>query len=215
LPSGAENGKEGIMNRNLSSLCILALTLVFLCGSAFAKSSPINAGRKMLSGNFVFSSMGGDLYESLDGDRATLIEFCPSVNYFVIPHLAVGGKLSVARASQGDSSDTSLGIGPQLLYFIGDTEPRDYYEGVIYPFLGASLLYTRNTAKMEWLGETTESTDSLITIGLGGGVCVMLSDTIGFVLEANLAIDNMKPEEGDSIGGNRINLLAGIAAFGY
>jgi len=199
----------------LSTVCTLIFILAFLCSFAFGETSPIAKGRKILDGSFAMSSSGGDLYEDLNGDRGASINGAVSGGYFLIPNLAVGAKFSLARDSYGDSSSAYWGIGPQLSYFIGSPEPKDDFQGVVYPFLSVCFLYSRDTAKMKILEETETFTDSLITIGLGGGICVMVSDTVGFVIRTDYEIDRLSPDEGDSISGNEIVLRAGIAAFGY
>jgi hypothetical protein len=216
VPKVAFGGKKqkGDNMKILSFVGILALALVFLCGSALAQSFPTDKDSKIVSGSFAFSSMGGDLYESgEDGDRMTSIQFYPSVSYFVTPGFALGGKLILERLSQGDDGFTTWGIGPQLLYFIGGNQPKVTVKGATYPYFGAAFLYTSSTVKMELLGETEESTTSGTIISFGGGICNMLSNTVGLTVEASYEIDNMKPEEGDSQSGNKFNILAGIVAF--
>jgi hypothetical protein len=52
-----------------------------LCISSSAQNSPVDKGSWFISGNFTFSSAGGDLYENSDGDRLITIEFTPAANF--------------------------------------------------------------------------------------------------------------------------------------
>ena len=205
--------------RAFPSVCITVFVLVLFCSSVSADTSPIYKGRKMLLGSLAFSNSGGDLYEDISGDRQTSIVGSASGGYFVVSNLALGAELSLMRTSYGEQSSTGWGIGPQMLYFIGSAEPKADFEGTVYPFLRAAFLYTRDTTETEFLEEIEETTSSFTTntttVSLGGGICVMVSDTLGVILEADYEIDSMKPEGGDSISGNSFQVFARIVAFGY
>jgi len=198
------------MKRIFSFVCTLAVMLVVICSSAFAQSFPTDKGSKMILGGFAFSNAGGDLYE-VDGDRMTSIQVNPSVSYFVIPGLALGGKFLLQYASQGKASMTTWGIGPQVMYFVGGNQPKSTVKGTTYPYLGAAFFYTRSTFKDEDGKDTISGT----MISLGGGMLHMLSKTVGLFGEAGYQIDNMKPEDGDSASGNKFNIVAGFTFFLY
>lgn len=193
-------------------MCILAFVLILTCGSAFAQTSPIGKGSKMVLGDLLFSSMGGDLHEE-DGDRVTVIQLNPSAGYFVSRGIACGGNLFLTRQSAGNTSNTTWGIGPLLMYFIGGNQPKTTAKGATYPFLAASFLYTRSIMKMEWYGEKDEFKASGTMVGLGAGICHMLSNTVALMVQASYQIDNMKPEEEDSESGNQLGIRVGIASF--
>ena len=198
------------MCKILKLTCLPIVLLLFFCGSVFAQDFPTNTGSFLLSGSFTFSSAGGDLYE-FDGDRMMLIQFDPSFSYFVIPGLALGGKLMFEKASQGDYGTTAWGIGPQLLFFIGGTQPKDSFKGTIYPFIGASFIYTKST--ITYMGEDFSISGTMIN--LGGGLNFMLSNSVGLIMTTNYEIDNMTPEDGESMSGNQFNIGVGIVAFLY
>ncbi len=198
--------------RAFPSVCIMMFVLVLVCSSVFAETSPIDRGRKILLGSFAFSSLGGDLYKDLDDNRQTSLAGSASGGYFVVPNLAIGAEISLIRDSYGEQSSTGWGIGPQILYFIGSAEPKSNFQGTIYPFLRAAFLYTRDTAKAE---PDYSFTTNTTTVSLGGGICVMVSDTLGIMLEADYEIDSLKPEEGDSVSGNSFEIFVGIVGFGY
>jgi hypothetical protein len=216
------------MSRRFLLVFTTTFILIFTSALAFAESSPIAKSRKLLLGDLSVSSQGGDLYEDVDGNRASIISGSGSVGYFIIPNLAIGTKLSLSRDAQGDHTYTTWGIGPQAHYFIGSAAPKETYEDAMYPFVNASLLYSRSSSKVTLSKSMTDLTEGLeggstsitskhseLTISLGGGVCIMVSDMLGFIIQANYEIDRMSPEEGDTRSGNRIILSAGIVAFGY
>lgn len=194
----------------ISCVCAVTFTLVVVCGSSFAGSFPTDKGSAMVAGGFVFSSAGGNLYEE-DGDRSTLIQFNPAINYFVTPGFAVGGKLLFARMSLGDESSTIWGIGPAVMYFFGGNAPKPTVKGTTYPYLGASFAYIHST---EDYGDEDFSLSGT-TIAFGGGIVHMLSKTVGLFGELNYQIDNLKPEEGDSESGDKFNIGAGFTFFLY
>ena len=64
------------------------------------------------SASFTSTGFGDD-----DDDRVTSILVNPSVHYFLIPRLALGGSLTLRRQSFGDDAVTALGLGPRAAYF--------------------------------------------------------------------------------------------------
>jgi hypothetical protein len=158
----------------------------------------------------MFSSAGGDLYEA-DNERMLLMQFNPSFNYFVFPGLALGGKFMFDKTSQGDYGTTAWGIGPQLVFFIGGTQPKDSFRGTIYPFIATSLIYAKST--ISFMDEDFSISGTMIN--LGGGLNFMLSNSVGLIMETSYEIDNMTPEDEESISGNKFNIGLGIVAFLY
>lgn len=200
------------MNRIFSYLYIPIVTVVVVSSSAVAQSFPTDKGSKIVSGGFTFSTAGGDLYESEDGDRQVLIQFNPSVDYFVIPGLALGGKFLLEYFLDGEYSLDTWGIGPRIVFFLGGNQPRSTIKGTTYPYLSASFFYTHSTFSF---GEVAEVTSSGHTIGIGGGVLYMLSNAVGLFGEADYQVESMNPERGDSVGGNKFNIIAGFSVFLY
>ena len=192
---------------------------VFIVTSTFAQDYPVDKGSKMILGGITFSSMGGDLYENSDGDRATMIEIMPSIGFFVAPGFAIAGDLLYNRTSQGDDSKTTLGIGPKLIYVIGANTKPATIKGTTYPYLGASFMYLHSTSKYTWGGyeeETEEYTTTGTAILLGGGILNMISNSLGLFVELGYQMDNLKPEDADkSTSGNKINIRIGITGFLY
>ena len=113
---------------------LFLLLFVFVVTSVFAQEYPVDKGSKMVLGGITFSSIGGDLYENSDGDRATYINVMPSFGYFVIPGLAIGADLLYDRTSQGDDTENTLGIGPKVIYAIGANKTPEKIKGTIKAF---------------------------------------------------------------------------------
>ena len=68
---------------------IFTIVTFMLCNNSFPQDSPIGKGSKIISGNFSFSSAGGELNENNNGDRLFTIEFDPAVNFFISPGLLI------------------------------------------------------------------------------------------------------------------------------
>jgi hypothetical protein len=67
-----------------------------------------------------------------------MIRHNPQFFYFVIPNFSIGGTLSYQSISRGDFSDSSIGIGPAIVYFFWEEKSSSY------PFLGVSYIYTKD-----------------------------------------------------------------------
>jgi len=171
----------------------------------------------LFTGGFTYSSAGGDLYED-EGDRSNTIQFNPSASYFLIPNLAIGGKILYSRSSQGDYSNSQLAIGPHILYFFNLNSPQTTVKGSVYPYIGGGVYYTGLNYKYDSDDSDDYNYDYKYTgtiISFGGGGLYMLSNTVGLFAEGSYQIDNIKPEDGDSESGNKFNIVAGISFFLY
>jgi len=183
-----------------------------LAGSVSSQSFPIDKGSKLISGSFAFTSAGGDLYNNSKDERETVILLNGSFGYFVSQGFNLGGKILFNRQAQGDYSSTTWGIGPSLSYFFGDENSK------VYPFIGITFIYNKTTVKDKYSSgyytQTMEYDYDGTNLAFGGGVCYMLSSAVGIFTELNYQIDNMS-YEGNSVSGNKINLMIGINAFLY
>lgn len=120
-----------------------------------------------------------------------------------MPGLAIGAKLYLGH-SQGNTSTTSWGIGPQVVYFIGaGKEERKFY-----PFLKGTLSYFESKGKIDSLKIGPEHSSSL---SLGGGILYMLSERAGLSIEAIYGKSSAKREETKS--GNLFSIMGGISVF--
>jgi hypothetical protein len=179
----------------------------------------MDKGSKIIQGNFSISSLGGDLYESGD-ERLLMIQVTPSYSAFVIPGVAIGGRIIYYHSSQGTRSSTGWGIGPQLTIFFSASEPPETIEKNSFPYFSAAFLYSNSTLKISetfnGFTDTYESTTTNTVLSFGLGWMYMLSNYIAIDSELTYNIENYSRESSDSsISGNQINFLIGITAFLY
>ena len=180
---------------------VVALFAVLaVASSASAQDFAIDQGSLVLDGTISYSSDGGDLYENADGDRVSTALLNPSVLYFVVPGLAIGGELYVESASQGDFSLTTIGVGPEVTYFFGGPE------STVFPYVGVNLAYA---------SLSSDAFDaSGIGFGFGAGAAFMLSNSVAITAGGSYEITNLSIDQvDDTQSGNTFRLELGIAAF--
>jgi hypothetical protein len=177
----------------------------------FLPAYPACKNSMILFGGFAFSSAGGELYENHDGDSYTTIQFSPSISYFIAPGFAIGGKFIYQQTSQGYASNTLWAIGPQIAYFIGADKAPKRAQGTTYPYLGLGLLYTNILHKYD----TDEYSITGTSLSFGIGMNYMITNSVGLFTEFGYQADNLTPDNGESVSGNKINLAVGISAFIY
>lgn len=166
-----------------------------------SQGSAIDKGSKIISGMGSYASQGGDLFEYY-GDRTTTITLVPILNYFVAPNISIGGSVAYTHQSQGDNSSHSLGIGPTLSYFIGNSNSKSY------PFLAVGIRYFSTGGN----DDPIPGTDIVI----GGGVIAPVRGHIGIVIEAGYHIINLKHKDWDrSVSGNIFMIGIGVAGLLY
>lgn len=175
-------------------LFILSTTYVFSQEYAIDKNSI------MFSGTGSFSSFGGDFYEVNDNNRLTSITFSPSINYFIMEGIFLGGGLGYSRLSQGDESISSVSIGPNLGYAFGNSQSK------LYPYLASGFRYNSNSVGDDSISGTT--------ISVGCGLIILGSKNVGIVIEATYnIIDLKKKDANESVSGNIFSLGFGVAGF--
>ncbi|MFQ5708493.1 MAG: hypothetical protein ACE5HO_13630 [bacterium] len=159
-----------------------------------------DTGAMLVSGLFSFSSQGGDLYDGFRDDRVTTIAIVPSLFYFIAPGLGIGGDLSLNRASQGDFSTTTFGIGPKAGYFF------DSGTNMI-PFVGAGVNYL----SLDFGNDNQGG----LRFKFAGGVFIRKGH-LAVGIEVGYLYDRFKPEGfSESITGNTILIGAGFGGFLY
>ena len=174
----------------------LVLSVIVLpCTSSGGAAGPVDKGSISLGGAACFASAGGELHGD---DRMTTIALNPSVLYFVVGGLAIGGEVRFTRMSSGDESDTSWGVGPKLAYFFfGGTDSP------VHPFVAASYDYSR---AVDWY------TASEITCA--AGAAFMVARNVALTGEAFYAIESSRADGADaSLDGDVFGLRLGIATF--
>jgi hypothetical protein len=116
---------------------------------------------------------------------------------------------TLASQSQGNSSYTQWSIGPTLGYFIGVKNSKSAAHGETYPFVEAGIQYLQSTSKTNNYSSTTSGS----IIHFGGGVCHMISESVGLSGKLEYEIDKVSPENGSSTSGNQITFWVGMLVF--
>jgi outer membrane protein W len=186
----------------MKKIILISLVLLLFHSFAFSQDFAVDKGSILFAGMASFSTSGGDLYENADGDRAMNITLEPSVNYFVIQNVGVGLKAQYSRDSQGDYTSSTLGIGPNLAYFLGDAESN------MFPYLGAGFHYITNSVD----DYTISGTD----IAIIAGVLAPVKKNLGIMINASYHMMSLKHEDWDEAeSGNIIMVGIGIAGMLY
>lgn len=190
------------MKRNFLFVCML----LFVCSSAsaqdfrttFGQDFPTNRGSKMISAQFSYSSAGGDLYER-NGNRLSIFQVNHSYSSFVTSGLAFGLHFSLVSIWQDGNTQSSFGVGPQLLCFLRGNRSKPNVKGANCPYLSVAFTYTHFSGGVD---------GNIISLGIGN--VHMLTRTVGLSTEATYGIENL-----ESVSGNSFNLKGGIVAFLY
>lgn len=180
---------------------LLAGLLAALPAAAQAQSYATDRGSLLLGGSAGFSSSGGSVDGESAGDRNTFLNFSPSVQYFVLPGLAVGGNIIAQRASGGDNSVNTLGVGPSVSYYFGQSERS------VYPFVSGSVRYLRNSG---------EDVDNVSNVGYGAstGAVFMLNRNVG--LRTELYYNTNRFEVRDiEVDSDQFGVSLGFTAFTF
>ena len=194
------------MKRIIFILSLIAFTAEFSLSADF----PTDKGSMMFSGNFVFSSIGGKLYQANE-ERISSIQTNPTFGYFIYPGLNIGIKAIFNRISQGEYSDTIWGIGPTVSYFFrGNKKPTTAIKNITFPY---PYLTISNFCSNFDLSESNTTLNGL-TINLGMGLLTMVDDYVGINMEVSYDFDKIKYNS-KTEDGNRFNILIGITVFKY
>ena len=171
--------------------------LVFLLvvpGLSAAQVPALEQGSMLIGGSAGFSSSRGD-----GGSRFTNIGVAPSVQYFVVPGLAVGGSLPLGALFRDDETSVRFGIGPAATYFFVQAGP-------LHPFLDASVRYEVNQMVDDDRRSTTLGYDA------GLGVMAFLNEAIG--VHARLYYRASHSEfEGQESEFDTLGLSMGVSTF--
>jgi len=135
---------------------LVVLVLLSLCTLSFAES-PLDKGNYDLSGSISYDRYrsSGEYYTS----ESTDIELTPEYGYFVKDNLLIGGKVTYYYSKyeyNGDSYSYKnkykyLGVGPLARYYLRTDKN-------LFPFIGASVLYTKYLGEDEYFYNTTVDT---------------------------------------------------------
>jgi len=190
------------MNKLLHTLigCIfICLTINF----THAQKAPADKGSVLYSAGLKFSAIGGDLYESGNG-KVFNLQISQSYIRFLQPGLGAGSKVIFGYQKQDKSSFISFAGGPQLIYYICSDYQPEVIKGKVYPFIGTSVLFE----VVNYKENRGSQLDQGFIFSLGGGMSVMLTNSVGLNFETAYQI-----EKRDGQSGNFINFIIGIVAF--
>jgi hypothetical protein len=178
----------------INVLLVGFLVVATAAAPLYAQSFALDRGNILLDGqaSFTSASLGFD-----DENRFKQFVFNPSVQYVLIPGLAVGGEVIFVYSSDENNSATTAGIGPTLTYFFGSGERR------LYPFISGTVTLVRSS----FGGNSNEESASETGYRGSGGVLLMLSRSVGLTGEVFYQGTN------DSVNSNAYGLAFGIAAF--
>lgn len=158
-------------------------------------------GSSMISGTFLLSSYGGDLYLE-DGERVTSITFAPSYSYFVAKHFFLGANLGLSYNKVGEHSMTTIGIGPKLGLTIGNGEARTI------PFFSLGYNYQHYSVSSGVV--SLHGSD----IALGAGMIFQAKDHLGITVEAEYHFTSLG-SNGNYDWGDQIMLGVGLTGLLY
>ena len=182
-------------------MAVLAL-FIMLPALVFAqKGYAIDKGVMIIDGSAGYFSAGGDLFES-DGDgRITSLYINPHLDYFIVPHVAIGAAFNFGKWSHGDHSTTEYGVGPTAAFFLGNPNSK------IYPFIRGSFFYDITSNDLDY---------KRTIIRFSGGAAFMVAKNVAITGGAFYTIESNKEEGADeSVSGNIFGITFGIAAFVY
>jgi hypothetical protein len=182
---------------------VLCLMILLVGGVSFAqvKKRPMDKGTFNVAGGVTFSSSSGDFY----GDEAdSVFSLTPSARYFIIDGLAVGLDFLLQTNSDGEDSETTVGVGPAVAYMFDVNSPS------IYPYVGTGVAF--GSYSRSWSKYTTTA----LIFKLAGGVAIMVKPNLALLAELGYSIESYNNEYWDeSEGGGTFSFSLGLSAFIY
>jgi hypothetical protein len=150
-------------------------------------------------------------------DRGLLVSVNPILQYFVAPHLALGGAFDVRHVSGSDlenrAATSTVGIGPRVGYYFGDSGWR------VYPFLGGTVFVSRfiiHEQSVPQLGTLDPPDRTIVDIQPSGGAAFMIAKNVAITGEVFYRLNFTEFEgESDAVDSNEFGLRFGVAAFVY
>lgn len=190
-----------------SSKLLLTFGLAALAPAvAHAQTHAVDRGSYLISGTANFITVGGEI-DGESVDRQMRIALEPSVQYFILPGLAIGGSVSLVRDGSGDDATTQYGIGPRLTYYFGAGSGA---ERPWFPYIGAGAQWLKTD-----LGDADPIADDPSAKGFDvrGGILFMLSPAVGLNSELFYQAERTKGALGIDISANAFGLAVGLSAF--
>jgi hypothetical protein len=169
-----------------------------------AQSYAVDRGSVLIDGQASFTSTGAEVDGEDVDDRVTQLSITPSLQYFILPGLALGGELTLARAWDDDDSNTVYGIGPAVTYYFGAGE-RPWY-----PYLGGSIQFTHEERDSDDGPDLPDV--SFRTYKGAAGLLFMMSPGVG--INAELFYQLASQDTGDlDLERDIYGLAVGVSAF--
>lgn len=172
---------------------VFVLIIIFLSyGFSFSQYPVILKGGSFIGGQISYTQGGGEFYKIEDKDVSF---FELDVDYYKLNSkgISFGAQVLFQNISIGNQSLSSIGIGPQLSYYLWVNEEKDFY-----PFVTTSLNYFEIDNSEGGGSETVE-------VRFGGGVLHLLTNNIGLFIE--LSYDKVIFEKVD---GFQFNVFGGL-----
>lgn len=186
---------------------VIVLLLVSLLGMAQAQNSPIDKGSKIVGGGFSYISTGRN------PDDINTMTLNPTFGIFVRKGLLLGGSLLYQHSTMTNYSMTNMGLGPEIRYYFEKVADRPEKSGIFYPYLKIETLYSKTTDDNNIDGSANYSN---FKWAAGGGIQLMISNTVGGYGEMTWGSNNYKPESSDSWHTEReFALIFGFSYFLY
>ena len=170
-----------------------------------AQEYAVDKKATIILGTGSFLSQGGDLFEDMDGNKATSFSFTPSINHFITKNLYIGGSLEFTAEAQGDYNLNGVGIGPGIGYAIGGPQSQ------AFPYLELGTLYYKMS--MDY-GSGDDYQFSGSDIYLGFGVIIPIKEHIGLIFGGAYHMMDLKDKDFDeNYSGNVFSIAVGISGL--
>jgi hypothetical protein len=195
------------MNFRIGTCATLLAFAGMLPTGVLAQSYAVDRGSVLIDGQASFTSTGAEVNGEEADDRVTQLSISPSLQYFLLPGLAVGGEIRFSRRSDEDDTSWAYGIGPAVTYYFGAAADRYWY-----PYLGATFQLIREERNRD---EGPDPAD-ITTRGYKGaaGAVFMISRSVGFNVELFYQVFEQELEDSDAeFEANTYGLAIGISAF--
>lgn len=183
---------------------VLALTL--LCAAtawapAHAQEYPTDRGAFLLRGGMGFSThvTAIEIQGHREEARLTHFHFNPSVQYFVLPGLAIGGTVGISQTRNDDATTSQYRVGPQLSYYFGAADRN------LVPYV--SVETTVGVMRPADLRQTS--------YGASAGVVYMLTRSVGVDVGTFYRLNRTRGDEPWTITDRFIGMAVGFSAFAF
>ncbi len=184
---------------------LLIICSIGLSSILSAQEYAIDKKAMIISGSGSILSQGGDLYETPQNEKVTIISLSPTINYFVFKNLFVGCGIEFYTESQGKDNSNSIGIGPQIGYAFGGPQSK------VIPYIDLGIRYYKTKQYYGSLIGDFKMSGSDVLFGFG--VIVPVNTYIGLILEGGYQLIRLKNKEYD-IGNSGNTLSIGVGIVG-